>query len=71
LKLNVLTRLKQFPPKPPSLFPRLSLIPPKLIQVLEGKLGIGKPIPLLDDLSVEERKEVSMKKIQRRARTTL
>jgi len=36
------------------LLPRLSLIASELIHVLEREPGIGEPIPLLDDFSVEE-----------------
>ena len=47
--------LPTLPPKPSTLLSRLSFVAPELVQVLKRKPGIRKPIPLLDDLCMEER----------------
>jgi len=49
-----LLHLPGLPPKPSILLPRLTLILSELIHVLERQPCVSKPIPLLDDLSVEE-----------------
>jgi len=46
--------LRCYCPQPSILFPRLLFVESELIHVLEWESGIGKPIPLLDDLSVGE-----------------